>query len=57
MEVVSFTPPPLCPEETAPGIHIQGGWMDSRAGLDVIGKNKFLAPAENRTLTPCEFNL
>jgi hypothetical protein len=30
------------PEETAPGTHWIGGWVDPRAGLDDVEKRKFL---------------
>jgi hypothetical protein len=31
------------PDESAPGTHWIGGWVDPRAGLDDVEKRKFLA--------------
>jgi len=36
--VVNITPRPLYPRER-PGIHCIGGWVGSRAGIDVCGKS------------------
>jgi hypothetical protein len=36
--VVSFTPRPLYPRESAPGTHCMGGLVDPRAGLDGMEK-------------------
>jgi hypothetical protein len=44
--VVDFTLRPLYPEGNCPGTHYVGGWVESRAGLDAVGKRK----AENQTL-------
>jgi hypothetical protein len=40
--VVSFTPRPLYPRETAPSTHWTGGCVDPRTGLDDVEKRKFL---------------
>jgi len=40
----SFTPMPLYPRETAPGIHWKGGWEGPRAGLDTVVKRKTHSP-------------
>jgi hypothetical protein len=40
---------PLYSGLRASGTHWVGGWMDLRAGLDVMKERKSLAPAENRT--------
>jgi hypothetical protein len=34
--VVSSMPRPLYPSETAPGAHLIGGWVCSRAALDAV---------------------
>jgi hypothetical protein len=47
--VVSFTPQPLYPEESAPSTHLIGGSVGSRASLDAVMQKKFLSPARNRT--------
>jgi hypothetical protein len=44
------------PKERAPGIHCIGGWVGPRAVLDVVVKEKFPAPAGNRTLEPQSSN-
>jgi hypothetical protein len=44
--VVNLTPRPLYPKETAPSIYWIEGWVDSRAGLDDMGKWKFLTVPE-----------
>jgi hypothetical protein len=36
------TPAALPPGDIAPGIHWIGGWVDPRAGLEDVGKKKFL---------------
>jgi len=33
-----------------PSTHWTGGWAGPRAGLDVVGREKFPAPAGNQTL-------
>jgi hypothetical protein len=40
--VISFMPRPLYPGERALGTHWMGGWVGPRAGLDDMGKWKFL---------------
>jgi hypothetical protein len=45
--VVSFTSRPLYPGETATGTRWMGGWVGSRAGLDVVEKRKSVASARN----------
>jgi hypothetical protein len=40
--MVSLTPRPLKPGETAPGTHSIGGWLGPGAGLDAVAKTKFL---------------
>lgn len=35
--------------ERAPDSHWIGGWMGTRAGLEGMEKEKYLAPVENRT--------
>jgi hypothetical protein len=49
--VVSFTPRPLYPKETVPGIHLTGDWVDPKAGLDDVEKKKFL-PYRNSNSDP-----
>jgi hypothetical protein len=39
--MVSFTPPPLYPEEIGPGTHWIGGFVGPRDGLDDVKKRKF----------------
>jgi hypothetical protein len=46
--VVSFR---FNPGERAPGTHWIGVWVDSRAGLDFVGKEKILAPTGIRNPT------
>jgi hypothetical protein len=46
---VSFTPLPLYPKEKAPRIHMRGGWVSPRAGLDTVVKRNFTAPVGYRT--------
>jgi hypothetical protein len=43
-----FTPP----RERAPGAHWTGGWVEPKAGMDIVKKRKSLAPARNQTLIP-----
>jgi hypothetical protein len=40
--VLSFSLLPLYFREKDPGIHLIGGWVDPRAGLDDLEKRKFL---------------
>jgi hypothetical protein len=40
--VVCFTPQPFYPQGNIPGTHWIGGWVGPRAGLDDVGKRKFL---------------
>jgi hypothetical protein len=42
--VVSFTPWPLYPSESAPGSHWTGDWVGLRALLDAVVKSKILNP-------------
>jgi hypothetical protein len=48
--VVSFTSCPVNPGETVPGIPWRGGWVGSRAGLNVVEKRKSVASV--RKVTP-----
>jgi hypothetical protein len=43
--VVNFTLRQLHPEGKCPGTYYVGGWVESRAGVDVVEKRK----AENQT--------
>jgi hypothetical protein len=42
--VVSFTPRPLYPGQSAPGTNWIGGWENPRTGLDIMEKWTFLPP-------------
>jgi len=44
-----WSAPRPIPGERTPGIHLIGGWMDTRASLDVVVKRKILSPAGNQT--------
>jgi hypothetical protein len=50
--VVSFTPRPLYTHGKLPGTHWIGDWVDPRAGLDAVvkEKKKFPAPAGTRNI-------
>jgi hypothetical protein len=50
VEMVSFTPRPLCSQGKIPRYHWVVGWVGPRAGLDAVTKRKILASAGNRTL-------
>jgi hypothetical protein len=50
--VVSFTPVPLYPGESAPGTHWIRGWVGPRTGLDDVEKRKFLTLPGLGTPTP-----
>jgi hypothetical protein len=39
----------FAPRERGPGTHRIGGWVDRRAGLDAVRREKSLVPAGNRT--------
>jgi hypothetical protein len=40
--MVNFTPLAHYPQETDPGTHCTGGWVDSKAGLDATEKRKIM---------------
>lgn len=42
---------PFSSRETAHGTHCTGGWVEPRAGPDVMGKRKIFCPTENQTPT------
>jgi hypothetical protein len=54
--VVSFTPRPLYSQGKSPGTHWIGGWVHSRAVLDVVVKRKIPNPhQESNPGTPYMF--
>jgi hypothetical protein len=48
--MVSFTPLPLYPGETAPDTHCIGSWVGFRAGMDVMEKRKISFPYRESNL-------
>jgi hypothetical protein len=52
MYVVSFTPRWLYSRGKSPGAHWIRGWVDTRAGLDAVGKRNILYCLESNSGRP-----